>query len=350
MIAVDELLPSRPPCSRAERSAAAVVRASLRRLGIAARFEPVRAATSPSWAPLLLALARVWSVALLAAYRPVPALILAAVAVAGVLPPVGGLVRHIPLLGDWTQNVVAHVPGSDRRARPIVVVAHTDTHPTAADPARARTLLAAVMGALAMAAAVAERPGLPAWRLAIVIVALEGLVELMWLARRELTVLTEMPDDNTSGLMALLSAARLASKDQPARDLWLVATGAGTSGGHGAAALLRAHPELRSAWIIEIDALGSGEVVIAPLPSRFPRPGTPSALVRTLVAAARETGDPIAVRRVRRPHSDARVALRLRTAAITLTAGLRPPAGDPGPDSANAERAARVVDQAVRDV
>jgi hypothetical protein len=56
----------------------------------------------------------------------------------------------------------------------------------------------------------------------------------------------------------------------------------------------------------------------------------------------------MSVRRLRRPHSDARAALRMRTPAITLTAGLRPPDLEAAPDVANAERAARVVDGLAR--
>jgi hypothetical protein len=68
-----------------------------------------------------------------------------------------------------------------------------------------------------------------------------------------------------------------------------------------------------------------------------------------IAAAAKTSGDPLNVRRVRRPHSDARAALRLRTPAIALTGGLRPPAADThGPDTANAERVARVIDRLVR--
>jgi hypothetical protein len=135
---------------------------------------------------------------------------------------------------------------------------------------------------------------------------------------------------------------------RPLRDVWIVGSGAGTSGSHGMVELLRRYKKLREGWVVEIDALGAGEVVASPLPARFPGPGTPASLVRAVVVAARDTSDPLNVRRMRRPHSDARAALRLRTAAITLTAGLRHPAGHRGPDPANAERAARVVDRLAR--
>jgi hypothetical protein len=292
---------------------------------------------------------RVWAVALLAGYRPLPAGVLAGVAIITGLPAVGGLIRFLPLLGDSTQNVVASRTGADPEARPIVVTAHLDTHPTAGAPMRrSHAALSALSGWLALGAAAAGQPGLLPWRVAAGLVAGEAIVTLAWLARRELSTQTEMPDDNTSGLLALIRAAELVRIVPPAREVWIVATGAGTSGAYGLTSFLRHHADLRQAWVVEIDALGAGEVIASPFPPRFPHPGTPSPLVRAVVAAARESGDPLNVRRVRRPHSDAQAALRLRTGAIALTGGLRSPAGDTGPDQANAERAARVVDQLAR--
>lgn len=349
MIALPELVAARRPCSQAERAGAASLAAFMDRLGVPSRLEPLRAPTSPAWVPLIRALCRVWSVALLAAYRPVPALALASFAVAAGSPFLGSLFRQIPFISDISQNVVGRVRGTDRDARPVVAVAHLDTHPIAAAPmGTLHAAAGALLGWLALAAAIIGRPGEAVWRVSIAVIAIEALITLAWLARRELEASEEMPDDNTSGVLSLVSIARLAMADRPLRDLWIVGSGAGTSGGQGLRALLRSHPELRTAWVVEIDALGAGEVVAAPSPARFPRPGTPQALVRAVVAAARETGDPLSVRRVRRQHSDSRAALRLRTGAITLTAGLRPPAGDPGPDPANAERAGRVVHRLAR--
>lgn len=292
---------------------------------------------------------RVWAVAFVAAYRPIPALVLAGLAVLAGLPRVAALIRYVPLVGATTQNVVARLEGTDPEARPIVVTAHLDTHPTAGAPmGRARSALGAVLGFAALGAAAAGRPGLPLWRVVTVVVAAEALITIVWLARKELTLVSTMPDDNTSGLLALTSVARLGRDDRPDHDLWIVGSGAGTSGAHGLTEFLSRFSDARRAWVVEIDALGAGEVVASPFPARFPRPGTPPPLVRAIVAAARETGEPISVRRVRRPHSDAQAALRRRTAAIALTGGLHPPAGEKVPDEANAERAARVVDRLAR--
>jgi hypothetical protein len=225
-------------------------------------------------------------------------------------------------------------------ARPLVVAAHLDTHPTNGAPLRPwHRVIAGISGLVALAVSFS---GAGARGLAGVIAA-EGVLTLAWLARRELAKPHVPPDDNTSGLMALARVADLAATTRPAADVWLVASGAGTAGGCGIASFLRAHRDLRQAWVIEVDALGSGEVVGSPVAPRFPHPGTPSTLVRALVAAAQSSGDPLSVRRVRRPHSDARAALRYRTPAITLTAGILHPAREPGPDAANAARAARVV-------
>jgi hypothetical protein len=275
--------------------------------------------------------------------------ILASIAVVGGVPSIAALIRFVPILGDVTQNVVAHVAGRDSSARALVVVAHLDTHPTAESPmGRMHAVGGALLGYLALATAIFGHPGLSEWRLSIAAVAGEAIGTIAWLARREVMANQTMPDDNTSGLLALVSVATATTDSRPVRDVWLVASGAGTSGGHGMASFLREHTDNQGAWVVEIDALGSGEVVASPFPARFPRPGTPAALVRAVVAAAHETGDPLRVLRVRRAHSDATSALRLRTAAITLTAGLKPPADRRGPDPANAERAARVVDRLAR--
>ena len=349
MIALPELATARPPCSSAERAGAESLQDSLSRIGVAAQIEALRAPTSPTWVPLLRALLRVWAVALVAAYRPVPAIVLAAVSVVAGMPALAALVRYLPLLGDNTQNVVARVAGTDANAPPTIVTAHIDTHPMAAMPmSKTRAALGAGLGLVTLAAAIVGRPDMVVWRAALAIVAVESLVTLTWLARRELARTNEMPDDNTSGLLALISLATLLAEHRPLREVWIVGSGAGTSGGHGVIALLRRYPQLRKGWLIEIDALGAGEVVASPFPARFPGPGTPSPLIRALVGASRETGDLLNVRSIRRSHSDARAALRLRTSAITLTGGVRHPAGERVPDAANAERAARVVDRLVR--
>jgi hypothetical protein len=349
VIALPELAPARPPCSQAERAGAESLQDSLGRVGLAGRIESLRAPTSPAWVPLLRALLRVWAVALVAAYRPVPAIVLAALAVASGFPSLSALIRYLPLLGNETQNVVASVEGTQSNAKPLIAVAHVDTHPLATAPmSKARSALAAAFGWGTLAAAVVGRPDMTVWRVVLTLFAVESLFTLAWLARRELSVTSEMPDDNTSGLLALVSLAMLLNDHRPLRNVWIVGSGAGTSGGHGLVEFLRRNKDLRESWVVEIDTLGAGEVVASPLTPRFPGPGTPPSLIRALVAASRQTGDPLSVRRIRRAHSDARAALRLRTGAITLTAGLSHPAGQRGPDPANAERAARVVDRLAR--
>jgi hypothetical protein len=339
-VTIDTLSPGRPPCSATEREAAQTLTSDLGRLGLSPVVETVRAPTSPSWVPLIRALARVWAAAFLAAGFAIPAQVLAGLAVLGGIPILASVVRFLPLLGGATQNVVVRVRGTNPDTRPLVVAAHMDTHPTNGAPLHPwHRLIAGASGFVALGAAFA---GAGARGLAGAIAA-EGVLTLAWLARRELAKPHTPPDDNTSGLMALARVADLASATRPVADMWLVASGAGTAGGRGISAFLRSHPDLRSAWVIEIDALGSGEVVASPVPPRFPHPGTPAALVRALVAAAQSSGDPLSIRRVRRPHSDARAALRYRTPAITLTAGILHPAREPGPDPANAARAARIV-------
>jgi hypothetical protein len=350
MIAEGDLAPSRPPCSLAERDAARTVAARLRRSGFRPRTIPARAPTSPTWVPLLRALGRVWAAAFLAAAIPLGARILAASAIAAGVPALGGLVRFVPLLGATTHNVVAMRPGTDRAARPIVVTAHLDTHATAGRPmTRTHMFVSALSGWLIFAAAAAGRRS-GGWRLVTAMVATEAVLTLAWLARRELTTPSEVPDDNTSGLLTLLRVAELVAEAPPLHDVWIAATGAGTSGSYGLVGFLRRRRELRDAWVVDVDALGSGEVVASPFSPRLSHPGTPDELVDAIASAAKSSGDPMNVRRVRRPHSDARAALRLRTPAIALTAGLRPPAAadEHGPDAANAERAARVIDRLAR--
>jgi hypothetical protein len=345
----DDLWPSRPPCSVAERVAADAVRARMRHHGLRPAVERTRAPTSPTWAPLLRALFRVWCAAFLAASWPSIAIGLGAASIIGGVPFVAGWIRFLPLLGAPSRNVVASKRGRDTGSRAIVVTAHLDTHSTFGAPLhRAHVLVAAASGWLALGASLAARANGITWRWAVVLIATESVVTMGWLAKRELATPTEVPDDNTSGLLALVRVAELVADGSLEHDVWIVATAAGTVGSYGVNAFLRQHPALRDAWLVEIDALGTGEMVASPCPPRFPNPGTPSPLVRAFVAAAREIGDPLAVRRMRRPHSDARAALRLRVPAIALTAGLHAPAGGPGPDAANAERAARIVDSFAR--
>lgn len=314
----------------------------LQRLGLQPVVETLRAPTSATWAPLLRALARVWAAAFLAAGFVLPARVLAAIAVAGGVPTLAGSIRHLPLLGGATQNVVARIRGTDASARAIVVAAHLDTHPTNGAPLRRWHRYVSAMAGLALLGAAFLGPQGGSRGLAGS-VAVEAVLTLVWLARGELAGTALQPDDNTSGLMAIERVAELAAESRPRHDVWLVATGAGTSGGRGISAFLRSRPDLRGSWVIEIDALGSGEMLGAPAPSRFPHPGTPAALIRAFVTAAQSSGDPLSVRRVRRLHSDARAALRDRTAAITITAGILHPSREPGPDAANAARAAHIV-------
>jgi hypothetical protein len=339
-VSIDTLAPGRPPCSATEREAAQTLADDLGRLGWAPVIETVRAPTSPSWVPLLRALARVWAAAFLAAGLVAPARALAALSIVGGAPLIASAIRFFPLLGGTTQNVVVRIRGTSPDARPLVVVAHTDTHPTSGAPLlRWHRWLAALSGVAALAATFLG----PAGRGAAGVVAAEGVITLAWIARRELAGPSVPPDDNTSGLMALARLAELAAVTQPLCDVWLVAGGAGTSGGCGVLSFLRTRRDVRTAWVVDVDALGSGEIVGSPVAPRFPYPGTPAVLIRALVAAAQASGDPMSVRRVRRPHSDARAALRYRTPAITLTAGILHPARERGPDPANAARAARVV-------
>lgn len=304
---------------------------------------PFRAPTSPTWAPLLRALMRVWSAAFLAAGLTYVAGGLAALAVFGGVPSVAALLRHAPMLGGLSHNVFVRIAGASGSSRPIVAVAHLDTHPTHGAPlSRIHRLVAAVSGLVLLAAAFEGRPVL-GWRTLAGPVAAEAVITLAVLARRELRMPASAGDDNTSGLMALVRTAELCVQAPTPADVWIVATGAGTVGGLGVRAFLRAHPDLNESWIVEIDALGSGEVVASPTPALFPNPGTPPALVRSMLAASRSSGDPLSVRRIRRPHSDARAALRQRVAAITLTAGVLHPALQRGPDQANAARAARMT-------
>lgn len=349
VLQIAELGPARPPCSVAELQAAEALARSMKRTGLEPKAERLRAPTSPTWVPLLRALARLWAAAFLAASWPAITIGLAIFAAVSGFSPIAGLVRFVPLLGARTRNVVAVRKGRSADARPIVAFAHLDSHPTSGAPLHtAHVAVAALSGWLILAAGIVVRRTGAGWRAAAGVVAAEAVCTLVWLAWRELTRPIDVPDDNTSGLLALARIADQLSDGMHAHDVWLVGTAGGTSGSYGAISFLRRHRDLRDAWVIELDALGSGEIVASPVPTRFPYPGTPNVLVRGLLAAAGEINDPLTTRRVRRTHSDARAATRRRVAAISLTAGLSPPATGRGPDPANAERAARIVDSLVR--
>lgn len=349
----ERLRRQRPPCSEAERRAAEEVYAQLRPIvRDDIRAEPFRSPTSPVWAPLGRALCRLWAAAFLAARSPVASLVLSAIAVAGGAGALAGLVRHLPAMGGVSVNVAARVRGLGR-ARPLVVVAHLDNHPTLGEPLQPlHRALAATSGFALVAAGIAALSGgVRTWSAIATLAGLEAIVTIAWLARSELRRDPVEADDNASGLMTLMRTARLVTGERPTRDVWLVATGAATVGGHGMGAFLRTHPELaRRAWVVEIDALGAGEIVASvPRPRPLGR-RTPRELVRAVATAARLAEDPMPVRRVHRPHSDARVALAYGTPGVTLTGGLRPPEDRDEPDPANAERAARVVDRLARTV
>jgi hypothetical protein len=345
-----DLRGSRPPCSVAERELADVVGRRMRAAGLRTSLEPTRAPTSPTWSPLLRALLRVWAAAFLAAGSDVATQALATASIVGGVPLVAGWLRFVPLLGARTANIVALRRGRDGDARPVVVVAHLDTHATGGSPMnRLHAVICAASGWLVLVTAVLGRPGSSSWRPIAALVAFESVLTLAWLAFHELQTSRTPPDDNTSGVLGLIRTCELIADETPPRDVWLVGTAAGTSGSFGIASFLRARPELAGAWVVEIDALGSGEIVASPLAARIPYPGTPPALVRAVAAAAGAADDPLTVRRVYRPHSDARRALRSRVAAIVLTGGIKPPAGGGrSPDPANAERCARVVNRLVR--
>ena len=235
---------------------AGVVTRRMRRTGLRPTQEAVRVPTSATWAPLIRALLRVWSAAFLAAGWPLVAVGLAGAAVVGGMPAVAGLVRFIAILGAGGSNVVASRRGTDRSSRPLVVFAHLDTHPTQGEPLRrAHVFAAAASGWLALVAGVAARPPSD-WRPAAAVVAAESVFTLAWLARGELAKVTT-PDDSTSGLLALLRLAELVTDAPHSRDVWLVATTGGTSGSHGARTFLKRRHDLRTSWVVEVDALGA---------------------------------------------------------------------------------------------
>jgi len=280
---------------------------------------------------------------------------LAGVAAASALWPraTAAIAGRLPGIGATSQNVIGHVRGSrDVIDPPLILVAHLDAHQTAGAPlARPHAALAAVvsLGLLAIAIASMGSVGDPSPWLALL--ALEPAATLAWIANLEL-VSTEglTRDDNASGLAALVRVGALVREDEPARDIWLVATGAGTAGSRGMSAYLRAHRDVaRTAWVIEIDALGAAALVLVPGRRRFPRAVTPPAVVRAVAGAAIDSGDLIDVRRVPRPHSDANRATAKRVAAVTITGGTNT-LGPEEPDAANTERAARIIDRLARTV
>lgn len=356
---VARLASPRPPCSAAERSAAKALAKALSEIGLRARLEAFPAPTSAGWAHMVGALFRLTGAALLLASIEVGAVALAGAAFLISVAPQGAsvLTARLPAVGGGSQNTVAHVRGDpDVDDPPLVVVAHLDTHASAGAPLSPvhRAIAGAVSWGLALTA------GLSAADIgggaAAVLLALEPAFTITWLARQELTGNPD-PDDNTSGLAALTRTAEQLAAERPVRDVWLVGTGAATSGNWGVAAFLRAHPEVaRVAWVLELDSLGTAEIVVCPARQRLPRASTPPVLVRAVAGAAIDTGDPIDIRRVRRPHSDADAAFARRTPALALTAGLGPVPGLPqdeylsseGFDVANVERAARIIDRLAR--
>lgn len=353
-------LPSpRPPCSAAERSAATALAKALSGIGLRARLETFPAPTSAGWVHMVGALFRLTAAALILASVEMGAVALAGAAflISAVPQAASMLTARLPAVGGRSQNTVAHVRGDpDIDDPPLVVAAHLDTHASAGEPLSPihRAFAGAVSWGLALTAGLsAAEIGSGA---AVVLLALEPAFTIAWLARQELTGSPD-PEDNASGLAALTRTAERLAAEGPVRDVWLVGTGAATSGNWGITAFLRAHPDVaRVAWLLELDSLGTAEIVACPARQRVPRVTTPQALVRAVAGAAIDTGDPIDIRRVRRPHSDADIAFARRVPALALTAGLGPVPGLPqdeygsseGFDVANVERATRIVDRLAR--
>lgn len=351
---VEQLPLPRPPGSAGESRAANAIRRRLTEAGVTAHVERFRAPTSPSWVPLLGAALRLAAAALLVGGLGGPAAVLAAIAVVASIFPhaVAWVLKRVPGIGAASCNVVAHVPGApDVVDPPLVVVAHLDAHPTAGEPLRRpHTAIAGLvgLGLLAIALASLGSDADPQGFLALL--ALEPAATLIWLAHQELVATEGLePDDNASGLAALVRIGDLLGDERPSRHVWLVATGSGTAGSGGLRALFRMHRDIaKLAWVIEVDALGSAELVVTPGRRRFPRMTTPPAVLRAIAGAAIDSGDLIDIRRVPRPHSDANAATGLGVPALTLTGGQNALGPAPNPDAANAERAARIVDRLAR--
>lgn len=350
----DRLPLPRPPGSAGEAAAAAFVHRRLRSAGVDAEVETFRAPSSPSWVPLIAGALRLAAAALLVAGLAEASAAAAGVSlVASVWPRrVAVVVHRLPGLGAESRNVIASTPGEpDVVDPPLVVVAHLDAHPTSGAPiTRPHALITVLVSAVLLALALVSLDAADDPSGLLALLAIEPAATLAWIAHREL-VSTEglTRDDNASGLATLVRIAELMIDERPRRTVWIVATGAATVGGAGMRRFLRTHRDLaRSAWVIELDALGASELVLTAGRRRFPRAATPPPVLRAVVGAAIDTGDLIDVRRVIRPHSDADAATASGVAALTLTGGPNTLGAPDAPDAANTERAARIVDQVAR--
>ena len=263
------------------------------------------------------------------------------------LDPLRPAARRARRATSWRLRV-----GTDaRRDGRSSSTAHLDTHPTAgrtAAPAAPLVAAASGAGSRRSPAVVATRPGVAAWRQRRR--ARRGRSRVhdgRGSQRVSCATPAEAPDDNTSGLLALVRFAELVADGSPTHDVWIVATGRRNvrqlRSRRRSSVRIRT---LRDAWLIEIDALGTGEVVASPCAAAVPLPGTPH-------AAGPRRSSPLRARPATRsrsgacggPHSDARAALRHARSgdhAHRRVCARRPV--EPGPDPANAERAARIVD------
>ncbi|HVE90887.1 MAG TPA: hypothetical protein VNE62_01100 [Actinomycetota bacterium] len=334
----------RPPCSEAERTAGRLFAKGLGEAGVVPREQELRAPTSPLWLHLVAALLRLVAAGLVIGGFPTKAAPVALVALVvglpGSSPGRTRLLSKIPGLGGTTVNVIGQIPGrGEPGLPPLVVCCHLDSHPTGGRAlSRPAGIAALASGAgLLVLTIVAGTLGTDVNRAAGALFATLALASIAQLSAREGS--RKSAGGGSEALVALLRLAALAAKRPPSRDLWLLATGAATSGSAGMSDFLVRHRDLaRTAWVLELDGIGSGELVAVPASTRFPRRRAHPAFVRALAGAAMDCGDPLDLETRGRTHGDARTALAAGLPAATLTS--RP--GD-ARDTDAVQRAARIA-------
>jgi hypothetical protein len=379
---VDELAAiARPSASAGERRAAEAVAARLEALGVPTRLEEERAHGTYWWPLGLLsgAAALAGATALRGGRRArAAAALLGAGAAAGVADDVGGgrlWFRRALLPRRTAVNVVGEL-GDPAAPRTVLVVAHHDAahtslifHPRAlravadalpglyARVSSTPPLMAPVVAGPALVAlgALLARPGVLAAGTLVAAASTASFVEI------GLGDVVPGANDNASGVAALVgAAAALAARPAPGVRVVLLSTGAEESFMEGMQAFARRHlrdVDPSSTWVLCLDTVGSGELVLLEGEGMLRMREYPAAFKALVEDAAREAG--VALRRGLRFRNatDGLIALRagLPTAMIGSCDAYKLPTEYHWPtdtpervDFAGVARAAAVVEAVVR--
>jgi hypothetical protein len=267
-----------------EKQAADYAQRQLQQLGWRdVRVEPVRAATN-SWLPITIIFSLAvwsvfacWSLFYLTQTNLVGALVAAALCVlALILLYLEVTLRDHPLrrLGRGTScNAIAHLPPVGPVKQRVVLVSNLDTPPAAPvlkTPRRARLFrVVFYAGSISLIGSVVLYllGGLSLWEWAFVFAGIFAVLQsavIVQALRADHGEFTPGANHNASGVgVTLALAERLRTAPLQHTEVWIACCGSHAAGGSGLRDLLRRHDDLRAAWFIGFEGVGSGNRLVA---------------------------------------------------------------------------------------